>query len=232
MAIYTGLSGTGVQSLSPGTTSVDVIVTTFPPMRTIGRANPPNYYDIGLLRLGSSGYFMPTFPIDATDMYVPISPGIDEIGYSVFSGGIIEIDETIGGPSASMRPEPWDRNMTPVGSSYNSGNISPPGPTNVNTYTVPAARNLRFVGALVRIARNSVATTAGKNDIALVWNTTNNIIVLQTAGNIVGELGSQTLTAGPMDFPPGTTINTYLDSGDTGGTLVYFSTWMGYTYDA
>jgi len=92
VAVY-NLSGSGTQGLTPGTTKLRVEVITFPLIFSVGRATPPNYYDIGLLRLGDQGSYYPAVAIDATDVLVPCPAGVTTLGYSLFGTTNIRVTE-------------------------------------------------------------------------------------------------------------------------------------------
>jgi hypothetical protein len=165
VANYTGLHGKGIQSLTPGTTLIDVLPTTYPPRATIGEANPPNWYHIGLLRFGSSGFFQPAFPIDADNMWVPVPPGADEVAYSIMSGGVVTIEETISSTTVpNWQKQPWDRN--PVVQSDSKFYALPGGGDVPQTvlYTVPANRLFLLTWFEVTLVRTGAAT--GVNVVA------------------------------------------------------------------
>lgn len=91
-AVY-ALSGTGEQDLTSGTTSLYVTVSSVSVKATHGRAFPPNWYDIGLLRFGKDDFYLPTFPIDAESMLVFVPDGVTQLGYSIFGGLTISVSE-------------------------------------------------------------------------------------------------------------------------------------------
>ena len=97
MATY-DLSGSGVQALTSGTTRLFLAVTAFPPGVTTGRAMPLNYYDVGLLRVGISGYVGPAFAVDAQNMWIDLPAGADSIGYALFFDSTVQLTESIPGP--------------------------------------------------------------------------------------------------------------------------------------
>jgi len=92
MAVY-NLSGAGTQGLTAGTSKLRVEVIVFPSHFSVGRASPPNYYDIGLLRLGDQGSYYPVIPIDATDVLIPCPAGVTTLGYSLFGVTSIRVTE-------------------------------------------------------------------------------------------------------------------------------------------
>jgi len=92
MAVY-DLTGAGVQGLSSGVAHLFVHVLIFGTPHTIGRATPPNYYDLGLLRLGWHGAYRQVIPIDATDMYITVPDPSDVLGYSLFDVTSIRVTE-------------------------------------------------------------------------------------------------------------------------------------------
>lgn len=99
MAVY-NLTGAGTIGLTPETSRIVVDVTTFDPNRTIGRATPPNYYDLGLLRFGVQGSFGITQPIDAASMFMDCPDGVTTLGYSLFGTTAIRVTEQFGSAAA------------------------------------------------------------------------------------------------------------------------------------
>jgi hypothetical protein len=89
------LAGSGVQSVSIGANRFFVHVDAFPQVFGQGRAIPPNYYDIGLLRFGYQGAFTPAKPIDARDMVIPREDIWDEVGYWLQPGVLITLTEQV-----------------------------------------------------------------------------------------------------------------------------------------
>ncbi|MBA0084852.1 MAG: hypothetical protein HRJ53_07645 [Acidobacteria bacterium Pan2503] len=92
MASY-NLTGIGTQGLTAGTTRLFVSVTSFPGREKFGRANPTNYYDLGLLRAGVQGSFGATRDIDAALMFWDLPANTDTLGYSLFPGTNVTVSE-------------------------------------------------------------------------------------------------------------------------------------------
>jgi hypothetical protein len=101
MASYT-LSGEGTQLLSSETSLLFIQATPGAIAVTWGRANPANYYGIGLLRQMQSGYCLPAQPIDALQMLVPLAAGTDTLGYSIFGDGSIVVTENTAPPPPGL----------------------------------------------------------------------------------------------------------------------------------
>jgi hypothetical protein len=87
------LSANGVQGLTPGTKILFVHVTAFPTNYGQGRATPPNYFDIGLLRVSYQGAVYKTQPIDARDMIIELPQHADALGYSIFTPATVQVTE-------------------------------------------------------------------------------------------------------------------------------------------
>lgn len=96
MATYS-LSGTGTQTLTAGTTQLAVSITAHSSRSTIGRANPTNYFNEGLLRFGNSNGYHPAIPIDAVAMLLDVPSGDTTLGYALLNGctvSAVEISAT------------------------------------------------------------------------------------------------------------------------------------------
>lgn len=87
------LSGTGIQSLTPATAKLYVAIVTPPAVGRTGRANPPNRYDVGLLRLGIGDWYYAAFAVDADQMVADVPGSVTNLGYSLFEGATIGVDE-------------------------------------------------------------------------------------------------------------------------------------------
>ncbi len=91
MSTFT-LSGTGTQALStPSSIAIVITVTVASPK--FGQANPANWYDLGLLRLGTAQGYLPAFPLEATNMVVPCPVGTSILGYKLHGGVTITVEE-------------------------------------------------------------------------------------------------------------------------------------------
>lgn len=129
--VYT-LSGQGVQALDSGTTRVFVHVLNLPSNFSQGRANPTNLFDVGLLRIGVTGSYGATIPIDGNDMFFDLPASADSIGYSLFGTTVIQLSENAPAPppgtsgiffSATDTSNTCDPN-TPAGSAGNTFHIT------------------------------------------------------------------------------------------------------------
>lgn len=87
------LTGAGVLDVTPGTTRLYVHVDVFPPEAGFGRASPVNWYGLGLLRLGITGYFYADFPIAGAQIVVDVPADVDQLGYSLFGPTQITVTE-------------------------------------------------------------------------------------------------------------------------------------------
>ncbi len=76
---------------SPG--SLALVVTAKPSLQRNGQANPVNRFDVGLLRLGTAHGYLPSFPVDADSQLIPCPAGITTVGYALFSGTTITLEE-------------------------------------------------------------------------------------------------------------------------------------------
>jgi hypothetical protein len=70
-----------------------VHIVAFPTGYGVGRATPPNYFDIGLLRVSYQGAVYKTQPIDARDMIIELPSRADALGYSIFTPATIQVTE-------------------------------------------------------------------------------------------------------------------------------------------
>jgi len=92
MSVY-NLTGAGTVGLSANVSRLIVDVQTFDPNRTIGRATPPNYYDLGLLRFGVQGSYGITQPIDAASLFMDAPEGATTLGYTLFGVTAVRVTE-------------------------------------------------------------------------------------------------------------------------------------------
>ena len=101
MATYS-LSGSGIQAITPGTARIYVLVDFIRPDAENGLAAPVNYYHIGLLRAGTSGFYSRVIPVDGENIYADIPTDTDSIGYALFGGSTIVLSEdTPVGPTSA-----------------------------------------------------------------------------------------------------------------------------------
>jgi hypothetical protein len=92
MAAY-NLTGSGVQALTAGTVRLFVEVTTAAQTSGFGKANPLNYYHLGLLRAGVTGFFAAPVPIEGLNTFMDLPSGTDSLGYSLEGGTAITVSE-------------------------------------------------------------------------------------------------------------------------------------------
>jgi Collagen triple helix repeat (20 copies) len=130
MSTYT-LSGSGVQALSAGVGKLYITPSVVPGGIGIGRANPANYYDLALLRLGDSDKYYPAFPLDANGMVVAVPDGCDSLGYKLLQSISITVVEVIG-------PSPFVGPAGPTGSAGAAGATGATGPAGPTGATGPA----------------------------------------------------------------------------------------------
>jgi len=93
MAVF-DLADQGEVSLTDGTERIFLTVTNLPTNHGEGRANPPNLYDVGLLRFGCLGAYGRAFPIDAESMFFDVPSGGDTLAYSMFDGALATASES------------------------------------------------------------------------------------------------------------------------------------------
>jgi hypothetical protein len=93
MAVF-DLADQGEISLTDGTERIFLTVTSLPTNHGEGRANPPNLYDVGLLRFGCLGAYGRAFPIDAESMFFDVPSGGDTLAYSMFDGALATASES------------------------------------------------------------------------------------------------------------------------------------------
>lgn len=97
MADY-DLAGTGVQTLSGGTNQLLVEATSDFTSFQSGQANPPNYYGVGLIRLGNGPFYYPARPIDGANIVIDVPSGVTQFAYALFRGATIRVGENIEPP--------------------------------------------------------------------------------------------------------------------------------------
>jgi len=108
MTTYSGLTGTGIQSLSAGVGALQVHINTLPVGAGSGNANPTNWYHIGFIRAGDGTAFWRAVPIEADDAWIEMPDGSAEFGYSIMPGGDVDVTEVIG-------PNPFAGPVGPTG---------------------------------------------------------------------------------------------------------------------
>jgi hypothetical protein len=132
MAVY-NLTGAGVVGLSSNVDRILVDVQLFTSDDRIGRATPPNYYDLGLLRWGVQGSYGPTLPIDSASMFLDAPAGVTSLGYSLFGTTAIRVTEQFAEPAAG--------GTHVSGLSYANTLTTAQGQIQLVSYTVPASRS-------------------------------------------------------------------------------------------
>lgn len=191
------LSGRGVQTIAQPSQIV-ATVTHIGTNVGLGRANPQNYQNLGLLSWGDANGYRAPQPLVTSPQVFDLPPGMTRLGYALLGGSTVSVAEVaapVAVPSAI-----WDRNPTPVGASALVGNPSGIADSIAWTYTVPAGRKLWLASARVQHSRLSASTPAG-------LGTATASIVLSTG---------QTLALAYL----GDTQNTVFDELDSGLVLV------------
>lgn len=113
MSTYSGLTDTGIQSLSAGVGALQVHVNTIPVGAGSGHAYPTNWYHVGFIRAGDGTAFWRAIPIEAEDAWLEVPDGATEFGYSIMPGGDVDVTEVIG-------PNPFAGPPGPTGATGSS----------------------------------------------------------------------------------------------------------------
>ena len=180
MAAY-DLTGSGVQALTAGTVRLFVQVTTAAPASGFGRANPLNYYHLGLLRAGVTGFFAAPVPIEGLNTLMDLPSGTDAIGYSLEGGTAITVIEGStpppppgGGVFFGASEIPNDTQVWPTPQSYGNGFF-----TDGTSRTMTAFRYYRPNASdgitaihfhLWRQPTNTVEADFGTQPVSVGWN--------------------------------------------------------------
>lgn len=128
MATYS-LSGSGVQSLSAGTTALHVTVTTPPAVVGSGYANPTDLYGVGFLRVGDgTGYWTP-YPILGGPQWLSVPTQATQLGYALLGFAVVSVAEVIGGTPPFSGPAGPAGAAGPPGATGATGPAGPAGPT-------------------------------------------------------------------------------------------------------
>jgi len=90
------ISGSGSHAIAGGTGWLELHVTALPANPGQGRANPANYYDVGLIRLGDGTGVWPPQAIDAEHQVVGCPTGTTTIYYELPPGASVDITEAAG----------------------------------------------------------------------------------------------------------------------------------------
>jgi hypothetical protein len=228
MAVY-NLTGAGTVGLTAGTSRLIVDVTTFTPNRTIGRATPPNYYDLGLLRLGVQGSFGITQPVDAASMFMDCPDGVTTLGYSLFGTTAIRVTEQFANVTHSLQP--WDRNPTVVSLYAAATAPANSGTTQLWTHTVPAQRIFRVCGAEV-LAGPFAPGAAAQNYCNVYVSIAGAPMLMAVAAADVSAPVIASLPGGNLDLPAGQTIAAYYANGTATSVDLCLATCVGYEFDA
>lgn len=229
MAVY-NLTGAGTVGLTAETSRIVVDVTTFDPNRTIGRATPPNYYDLGLLRFGVQGSFGITQPIDAASMFMDAPDGVTTLGYSLFGQTAIRVTEQFASDPNTLL-QPWDRQPTPVVTAANTN--APPSTltTQLWSYTVPAGKIFRCVAMQVEAA--PLSTPGPQNNVAFCLITINgaqSVASFVTGGGSVSQNGG--FAGGALDLPAGVVVAADYYNALTDAIVSVWASIVGYTFNA
>lgn len=152
MATY-NLTGAGTIGLSSEVSRLIVNVTAFASNRTIGRATPANYYDLGLLRFGVQGAFGPTIAIDATTMFLDAPEGVTTLGYSLFGTTAVTVTEQFGSfaPGGVRVPNMFSQVLV------NADGASHP----QLTYTVPSGSSALVEAVFLAVGLGTSTNTVG-----------------------------------------------------------------------
>lgn len=229
MAVY-NLTGSGTVGLTAETTRLIIDVVTFDPNRTIGRATPPNYYDLGLLRLGVQGSYGITQPIDAASMFMDCPEGVTTLGYSLFGQTAIRVTEQFTSDPNTLL-QPWDRNPIVVTQSGNANASPNTSRAQLWTYTVPAG--LIFRCTLMQVECAPFSTPSAQNGTAfsqLVINGVGAVIAFATGGGAVGQNGG--FAGGAFDMPAGTVLTAFYQNLLTDVIAGVWAAVAGYTFNA
>lgn len=95
MATYS-LTGSGVQTLTPGTGALYVSITTLPTAAGKGGANPDDYYGIGFIRPANAIAFWEPFSICGGPQWLPLPSGSTRFGYVLNGGAVASAVEVLG----------------------------------------------------------------------------------------------------------------------------------------
>lgn len=228
MAVY-NLTGSGTIGLTAGTTRILVDVQTFASTRSIGRATPPNYYDLGLLRFGVQGSYGLTYPIDSASMFLDCPDGVTTLGYSLFGTTAVKVTEQFASVSNTTL-QPWDRNPSVVAVA-SQANIAP-GAANVTlwTYTVPTGKILRITALdCMGIPYTTPAQQNGAGFTYITINGTQAQLSWGVSGGFVAK--PVDMAFGPWDLPAGTVIEATGSNSLTDAVVFVNAHLNGYTFD-
>lgn len=154
------LTGSGVITLTKPNALIVQLVTLGQGVR-MGRSNPPTTFDVGFLTPGDVNGWYPAIPIAQANQVIPMPPNITRLGYSMYRGSEVTVDEiNIGyGSPESL----WQRNVTLPGFGDTYTPVADGNYNQIWSYTVPA--NRVFVLSYAR-AGWDVETTYTGSDLA------------------------------------------------------------------
>jgi hypothetical protein len=210
----TQVSGIGTLVLAePG--SLQIVIDDMPEYAGMGEANPPNYYGLGQLRLGTAQGYLPPFPLTTETQLVPCPNGATILGYALHAGVTITVTE---------RPEqPYAGPTGPPGEGGGSGSIF----DNINTVTLNTPNGALDPSFIFDFGRSNVVyfevtLTAVNPDGETFGIDQNNLAV---AINWVTQLygGIETATSAWMDPPGGLITSTPNYMHAVGDTVLIFA---------
>ena len=230
MASYS-LSGSGQQSLTPGTAFLQITVTALGSGYSTGIAVPTNYYHLGEFRLGSGGFFYPTIPLDATAQLIAVPAGVDTLGYVMRNTQTVTVLEVPGPTVANATKQPWDRFVALVVQSSNV--YVPPNTASTNTwsYTVPASQILRVTHLRVEATANG-ALSQGVTALCQISIGGNPALIASLVGATTYLVDEENMSSGPLDLPAGTVIAARYLNQDTARSVQCEARLIGYTFAA
>lgn len=163
MPDYT-LTGTGEQVLDePG--SLEIVLTESPDWVGFGAANPPDYYGLGLIRLGTDHGYLPAIPINADAQLVPCPNGTTIMGYALPPGVEIEVTE---------RPEqPY------------AGPTGPPGEDGADGSTGPISYQQATLGSNISTSANTQTTALSLSLAAGTWHILGQITLYESISHML-----------------------------------------------
>ena len=185
---------------SPG--SLAVTVTALRTNYELGEANPANYYHLGLLRLGTAHGYLPAFPIDADTQLIPCPAGVTHVGYVLFGGTTIDLEE---------RAEiPWAGPPGPTGPAGPTGSTGATGATGATGSTVITDTNLS--GSAANIDFTSIPNTYTSLEVEYLLRGDQNVVSNSIFCTFNGDTGSNytwlNMNTGGASVVPGGALNT------------------------
>lgn len=135
-AVYT-LTGSGIQALSAGTTRVQFSVAADSGTMRIGRANPRNLAQQGLIRFGDATGWYRSEPLDGDLVWLDCPHGTTRMGYSMIDGASYTATEDF---TRLSSVDMADRNPIPMRLGSDIFSPSTGGTVQDWSYIVPANR--------------------------------------------------------------------------------------------